>query len=510
MAIDYLNPTGIQSYQNSLQIDGQLIHAVNVYSPGIGIQAKRPGYVTFLGTADGSQVNSLIAFPKQDGTTLWLYRASGSQLLYSQQGTGAWTLALGSAGGDGGGTITAGNHIGAAILNNVLIVGDGSGTPRTTTNGTQFNNASNSPVGAQHFCQYHQRVYATNGTTSDCFYSSYGSADNWSAVLPADSSSFTIPDEGASSFMFVAGDRLNVTKSKGKIFVWDETSLIDTTTKYGPTMPWSIKNIDDTWFYPNQIGLFQTDGATRTIVSNPVQRQFYNRQATGMGTTQIGTSSSACAETFIWDYLVTIGTITDDFVGRKIPNAILKYDFQKNVFHNWVFNDVPTAMLSYVDANNQKQFIFGNNAGQCFQLSQTATSDNGNPISSEMVFIFNYSNQQTAFSQTSASMVSGSSWQKRWKYLRAFFNPGCEINVQYAFSDTLTYQHLKWSDPINTKIGGGDFWQFSDGALEMRFSNDPNNLARSRFLFVRYYEDSDNANWTFYGQQVDAELQLIS
>src|SRR5258706_16404146 len=87
----YFNIGGVQTYTNPLPQDGQLIHAVNVVSFPYGAKTKRSGYSTFLGTADGSQVNSLIDYHQQDGTTFNLMRASGSSLYSSQQGTGAWT-----------------------------------------------------------------------------------------------------------------------------------------------------------------------------------------------------------------------------------------------------------------------------------------------------------------------------------------------------------------------------------------------------------------------------------
>ena len=68
--------------------DGQMIHGVNLTTFPLGAISKRPGYTSFLGTFDGSQVNSLLYYPQQSGTQMFLYRASGSQLSYSLQGTG--------------------------------------------------------------------------------------------------------------------------------------------------------------------------------------------------------------------------------------------------------------------------------------------------------------------------------------------------------------------------------------------------------------------------------------
>lgn len=502
--LEYFNiGNGIQTYSSPMQgQDGQMIHGLNVVTFPLGGLSKRPGYNTFLGTFDGSQVNTLLYYPQQSGTQMFLYRASGSQLSYSLQGTGAWTLA-------GNGTITAGNHVGAAILNNVIILGDGAGSTRHTSNGTSFTNTTLAPVG-QYFCQYGNRIFTTNGTNSVLTYSSAGSADNWSITSPADSSSFVVPDEGAAGILFVAGDRLDITKTKGKMFQWDQNSLVDMNTAYGPTMPWAIGTIDSERFYTNQYGAFMYDGNQRQLISNAVQRQFYNRANTGMGTGQIGSTSSACGVAHIWDYFVTLGTITDDFVGRQINNAILKYDYQKNTFVNWQFANTPTAMLSYTDANNQKQMIFGDATGQCYKIDPTATSDNGNPIATDMVFLFTYEAQQQQFSQVAATTVSEMSYEKKWNWFRAFLNPGCEINVQFAFSNSFTYQHLRWSDPLcTTNLVRGGIATFEDGVFEVRFPNDLNNPARSRFLFVRFYENSDNSQWTLYGFAIDADPNII-
>jgi hypothetical protein len=161
--LEYLNPTGIDTYQNTLQLDGQIIHAVNVYNPGQGILAKRPGFNTFLNNPDSMQVQQVFNFPEQDGTTLYMYRASGSLLYYSQQGTGNWTIA-------GNGTIANNAHVGHAILNNTLIIGDGIGSTRHTSNGTSFTNTTLAPI-SQYLAQYHQRIYASSGTDSTLTYS---------------------------------------------------------------------------------------------------------------------------------------------------------------------------------------------------------------------------------------------------------------------------------------------------------------------------------------------------
>ena len=505
MALEFFNIQGLDSFDNPLQpnLDGQLIHAVNVVNFPQGALSKRPGYTTFLGTPDNAQVNGLMWYPQQSsGTNLYLYRASGSQFYYSQQGTGAWTLVQGSSGGDAGGTIVTNSRMGGTTLNNVFICGD-SGTTRHTTNGTVFTNTTGAPA-SPYWANFHQRVYAASGTQSAIVACSAGDATNWNIGGTSNSYSQLIDGDGLVQGLAVAGDRLVITKNRGRMYEWDDTTLSDLATNLGPTMPFAIGQIDDLLFYPNQLGIFSFDGATKNMLSNSVQRQFYNRQGSGISGTMFGTAG--VGQGHLWDYLMTEGTITDDFTGRTINNALLKYDYQKNTFLNWQFNDFPTAMLSYIDQNNIKQLIFGNSSGQCFQLTPTATSDNGKAIESEAVFVFSYASQSTAFSPTSAQTSSGITWEKKWNWWRGFFNPGCELNIQFAFSNTLTYQHLTWSEVLNIKPNArGFYWQESDGKVELRFPDNENNPRRSTFLFIRVYEMSDSASWTYYGCQIDAE-----
>lgn len=498
MAVDYYNPTGINTWQNPLQTDGQLITATNVVSQGQGIKAKRPGYGTFLNSL-GTQINTLFDFGFQNGTQLMLYAAAGGTLSYSAQGTAPWTQAT-------PGTVMPGSFVGnnvfGGISTGVLSIADGN-LFWNSTDGINFVTPGTYPLNAQWMAAFHGRLYTSNGPNSNIEYSVTNDPTNWQSVGTSDSSEIVAASPGAVAGLFVAGDTLVINKSRGDMFTWDDTTLTDTSTNLGASSPQSIAQIDTLWFYLNQYGIFSFDGVTRTVLSDAIQNYFFNKQNTGIGSAAIG---SAVATTHFWDYIVAVGNVTDDFTQRPINNALIKYDFQKNEFLMWSFNDNPTAIHSFADINNKRQLIFGNASGQVFQLDPTNPSDNGKPIPTEMVFLFNYANSSEAFSQTSASAVTGSSWEKDWRWLRAFFTPGCEINCEYAFSNSLDIQRLKWSETINTKVGQGDYWQFADGALEIRFQANPNNPPRSRFLFVRYYESSPTSIWRFYGQQIDANV----
>ena len=498
--VEYFASQGINTYLNPITQDGALIHSLNMVSFPYGAKSKRPGYSAFLGTPDNAQVNSLFAFPRQDGTSLFLYRASGSILYYSQQGTGPWTPAIGAGTADHGGTIANGSHVGKAILNDTMIVGDGAGSTRHTTTGTSFVDTTLAPV-ANYFAQYQNAIYAA-GSASTLFKSSDNDATNWSTGGTSNSTSLTVPDEGKLAQIFVSADKLIATKNRGKMFSWDGYNLSDLATRYGPSSPWSIADIEDFRIFITQFGAFGFDRANNIqILSLPIWRYFYNVQNTQIPSANFPTIPAAA---HLYDYFAAVGTITDDFTQRQVSNAIINYNLQKNEWLLWQFNDFPTALTSYFDANNKRQLIFGNSSGQVFQLDPTKTTDNGAVINTELVFLFDYATSQQTMSQSAVKVLPAASFEKKWNWIRLFFNPGCEVNIQGAFSNGFTYQHLNWFDIVDNSQNPNQ--NASDGICEFRFPQD----SRSRLLFLRIYESSPNSQWTYYGCSIDADIMHIS
>ncbi len=466
MPEQYFNSGGINTYVNPIAQDGALIHAVNVVSFPYGAKTKRTGYSTFLGTPNTSQVNSLLDYHQNDGTTFFLYRASGSALYYSAQGTGAWTLAS-------NGTISNGAHFGAAIYDNTFIGGDGVGSTRHTTNGTAFTNTTLAPI-ASDFIEYQGRIYAM-GTASDWFYSTANNAADWATSGTSDSSSFKVPGAGKLLKTFKCADRAIACKAGGAMFKWDGYNLVDMSTKYGPSSPYAIGEAEDYKFFINNYGHYGFGGSKPQLLSNAIQRQFYNNSNTGIAGTIFDNAPGHC---HIYDYLASVGSFTDDFTGRTITNGIIKYDFQKNEYLNWDLANKPTSWLSFKDNSRVQQLIFGDASGQVYKFDNS-TSDNGTAISSEMVFVFTYKQPQD---------------DKKWNLWTGFFNPGCQAKVQIACSNTFTYPTLQWVDLGDT----------SDGVVEYRFPAG----SRSKLLFVRIYESSKNARWTYYGCSISADIQF--
>ncbi len=459
----YFETRGINTYVTPLELDGQLIYGVNVISWPYGAKTKRSGYSTFLGTVGTVTINSLLDYHQNDGTTFYLYGVSGSLIKYSTQGTGAWTIA-------GNGTISNEAHFGAAQLDNTFIGGDGVGSTRHTTNGTSFTNTTLAPI-ASEFEEYQNRIYAM-GTASDLFYSTTNDATNWATSGTADSSSFKVPGAGKLLKIFKCADRLLACKNSGEMFKWDGYSLIDMATKYGPSSPYSIGGAEGYKFLINRYGHYGFGGSTPQLLSNAIQRQFYNDTNNAIVGSVFKTIPATCHK---YDYLASVGSVTDNFTNRTINNCIIKYDFQKNEYLNWDLAHKPTAFLSFTDVSGTQQLIFGGTAGQCYKFDNSF-SDSGQPIQSEIILFFNYNTL----------------YDKKWNFWRGVFNPGCQARAAIACSNTFTYTGLRWEDL-------GDL---TDGVVEYKFPPD----SRSKFLFLRIYDSSTTSRWTYYGCSIDADI----
>jgi len=456
---------GINLYINPINRNsGEMIKAVNITSDFYGSKRKRQGYEPFLGTADGSAINSLFSFHKNDDSTFWLYRASGSKIYSSAQGTGEWTVT-------GNGTISPGATVGHAVLDNTLVIGDGVGSTRYTTDGTSFTNGTLAPI-AHSFEQYQNRIYAA-GTASDLFYSCTGDATNWTTTGTADSSSFKIPGAGKILKIIKSNDRLIAMKAGGAMFKWDGYSLVDMATNLGPSSEQSPDQVEGYYFWLNRLGVFGYGGSKPELLSNPVQKQIYNSSGSAISG---ATFNTAPGGVYRYDYFVGAGTITDDYTKETISKAVIKYDFNKNEWLNWSLADNPTAFHSYKDANGNQQFIFGGANGQVMKFGDTLTMDNTSPIEAQMMF------------SVDAGVLE---LEKRWNWLFMFFNPGNECTVQVGFSNSFSPQEARWTD-----IG-----DCSSGIVRYKFPSG----SRSRFLFIRIHESSKNNPFVFYGLSYDAD-----
>src|SRR3990167_3783123 len=112
--------------------EGDLLRSINIETSPIFAKRKRPGYITYLGTSpNGSAVQGLFNWTRNNGTQFWNYNFAGGLLYSSQQGTGDWTIT-------GNGTFNSAGTITHAVLEDTLCVSDGVGSVFTSTTGTSF------------------------------------------------------------------------------------------------------------------------------------------------------------------------------------------------------------------------------------------------------------------------------------------------------------------------------------------------------------------------------------
>jgi len=453
----YLNPINTP--------DGNVIHCVNLDSNPLDGKRKRMGYTTYLGTPDTAEVNSLFNWTKNDGTTMFNYRASGSVVYYSTQGTGDWTPCT-------NGTVVDGAHVDHATLDNNLFIADGAGSLRYTNNGTAFTYIAGAPMGASIVSDYQGRMYA-NGTASKSswFYSTSGTSagTDWTT----DSSSLFIGGGGALKSVLKASDRQILTKTTGQMYRWDGYNLVDMATELGPTSKEGIGKIEDFQFWLNRLGIFISNASKPTLISNAIQRQIYNDASTGITGANFDTASGVAHR---YDYLLDVGTLTDDLIGEQIPRAIIKYNYQKNEFVNYSFYNEPTAWCSYKDNDGVQQLIFGDASGQCYTYGVGST-DNGQPIETSLQFVVH----------------AGQPFlNKEWGYIEVLTNPGCQAKLQIAIEDTFTAGKKRWKD-IGSLVNGFNQFRFPTGS-------------RGKILFVRIYESSTTAPFELYGVNFTANI----
>ena len=457
-----ITPGGLNLALNPLQHrPGEMIRCINVTNDQFNSKKKRPGYSLYLGTNSGQQILDLHNFTLDNGTQFWNYKNENGTLFYSSQGTSSWTLC-------GNGTFTAGSHIGVGTLENTLITGDGVAATRHTTNGTSFTDTTAAPI-ASRFVDFQQRIYAM-GTSSTLFWSTTGTPTSWTG---SDSSSVQIPGGGKLLDVMKVANNVVTTKNSGIMHRWDGYNLYDLSTNLGFTSPYSVANVEDYRFGLNRVGQFGFGGNKPEIISNPIEKLIYNDAGEGI----IGTTfDNAPGVAHKYEYMVSIGTVTDDLTDETIPNAITVYDYQADDWSIRTFANRPTAWLSYKDASGSQQLIFGDSAGQCYTYGNNALNDNGSSIECIM-----------------EGVIHGDTLQeKKCNFFRAMFNPGCSAQVKVAISNTFTKGAKNWID-----LG-----QAIDGVVDYHFPSG----SRGRLLYWRISESSRNSRLSWYGMEFDADV----
>lgn len=314
---------------------------------------------------------------------------------------------------------------------------------------------------------YQGRLYAA-GTASYKFYSTTGTPTDWST----DSSSILVPGSGKLLRLMKGSDRIIDAKNSNTLFRWDGDSLVDMATKMGPSSPYSVGQTDDFSFYINNMGLFASNGGKPQLLSNPVQRQFYNDARTGIQGTQL---SVAAGEAHRFDYFVSMGSVTDDFTNIPMNNAILRYDYQHNHFDNYIFANFPTAWHSYKDVDGNQQLMFGDATGQVYTYGGTALSDNGTPIETSLILLIHANLPHV---------------RKDFRNIEFYTNPGCNASVQFMTEDTVSSFGIQRSGPQRWK----ELCDLSRGYTRVDFPPE----TRGKLMYLRIYDSGSNAPHSLY------------
>jgi len=458
-SIDLYNNAGLNlNLSPFLHNQGEMIRLVNVERDMQGAWKKRSGYITYLNDINGT-ITKLWNWTLNNGTQFWNYAVSGGSLYYSTQGTGNWTIC-------GNGTLTNGARPGHAVLDNTMILGDGTANSRHTTSGTSFTDTTGAPK-APYWTDYQNRIYA--GTNNTLFWSTTGTASDWST----DSSSIQIPGPGGLNWVGKIADAVQTSKTSGIMHSWDGFRLVDRVTKLGPSSADSVIEREGFNLYLNRLGIFGDGGDRPKLLSNPIERLIYNDSGSAISG---GTFDLAQGEIYKYDYFVSVGTVADDLTDETISNCLIAYDYQQNEFRTYSLANNPTALGTYQDASGNEQFIFGDDTGQCYQFSGTALSDNGSPISSVIEFVYHGGRPQ---------------FDKTWNYSWFFFNPGCTAQIQIAYANTFTKRVKEW-----VTLG-----QPVDGFVEFKHDG-----KRSKLMFVKITDSSTDQRFHYYGSSHDFDF----
>jgi hypothetical protein len=451
--------------QPFMKQDGQVTRSINMFTDEIGAKRKRGGYVSFLDNPDNADVVSLFAFDPPDENIDYLYRASGSAVYYYDVGSGngtAWILA-------GNGTITDGANVGHTVFDSTLIIGDGiGGTVKHTTNGTAFIDTPGAPA-SEYFTQGYGRIYA--GGTVDLFWSTANDPTNWSSSGTSDSSSVRIAGAGKINGVYNIDDRIIVTKTGGSIKSWDEYILQTIPTEQAWSSPKSVVPIEGYYIGLNRLGFFGFDGGRPELISNPIEKQIYNVNRTGIENSQFDFSVAGINK---YEYLCSVFDLVDGATGERIENPIIVYNYQTNEWYNYSLAHTPTAFGRYKSVAGEDRVIFGDGDGQVYRFQSNLTSDDGEPIEA---ILEGFIHLQKPYQS------------KIWKQIVAFANPGCQAKLQVAAADVFDREKLNWVD-----VGS-----LQSGVSDLRFSQ------RGRFLFYRLYEYSTDQSFQFYGFMVEAD-----
>lgn len=356
---------------NILQGEWRLIKNADIDK--VGRVKKRAGYAKFLNAPDASEVLSLIPFDLAGVRRMIMINAAGK--LYSAlTSASTWGTAILTG-------LSTSARWGYTYMqddsgNNYMILGNGVETYKTA-DAVTFSAVSGAPL-AKYWATYQQRVYAAGVILSPhtLFWSSIGDITDWSPVAPSDSSSTDIDAgyKGSINGIFNSNDRIVIYKER-MMKRWNEEIMKTIKTSWGVEAPYSLADIDGNVFSYDREAIRLYDGNEHVPIS------FYIDDIIRGLSNTAANLQRRFGLVFNKRYYLNVGTITDED-GKTIPNGMIVYDYEKNMFVIYSFADTMTAGAKLIDTNSDEQVYFGDSTGQCYKMF---TGDQDDDADIEMV-----------------------------------------------------------------------------------------------------------------------------
>ncbi len=369
--------------------------------------------------------------------------------------------------------VQGGSRCGSAILNNKLLLGNGSNKTCYTSDGVNFTDIADAPP-CKYWIQWKGRVFGIGSplAPSRLYYCRSMDLTSW-ANDPAsvDSGGYldVSPDFGGGGIgLDVEGDRLIVHKEGCAYRVApDEFGRPVNCMSIGVSTSshWSIGKSQDfnIGYFFDKNGFYEHTGETPKLISSPIQDLVEGVTDSSM--------SDLFGHFFGYKYYCTMGaSVTEDerLGGRTFTNPLFVYDVRLQECYLYTLGHVPTCFASWRDSSDVYNMYMGDTLGNTFKWDGTY-ADNTTAIDGEI---------------ETWDIDFGSPHLKK-HYERAWFyaNPGCQSNILVGFDD-------------------GDFSSIGDaskGEVQRVFGDEAQNKNN---ITLRILDSSSTVSSTFFGMVV--------
>lgn len=355
--------------------DSELDLCINANAALIGAKTKRPPYATYLDNPDSSKVQALYFWLKADGTKM-LFRVSNGVIYRQTIGTDATWQSV-----ETGLTDT---RTGIATLNGKTFFSTGEDPMIYTADGAAFVEVTaGTPPRPKFLTVFQGRLQGAASSTevstqdsltgpSSIYFSRVNDGTDWNIDLNDPSAAgfaYIDPDSNGRINGFHKALNREMIFKQSALYRYDGTTvsdlnLITTTSGY------SVASLKDFLIFLNQDGVWGYSGTTPDIISVAIKDIIASLDGDEL--------VDASAAVYKREWFCSVGAVTID--GIVIDNCVLHLDFDNAMWHIYSFAHKPTAWVTFRDADNNEQLLFGDEDGQCYLWDSGDDGDAGTPI----------------------------------------------------------------------------------------------------------------------------------